>query len=228
MFDRLHGARRRETTADACLLMHPFERRAALSRTFRRHLYLTIVLFVVSLATSVLAGRSVGPLIVGAALATCLFALVAVIASAAARQEAIDAIARGDGRVIASCAPAQLSGLTSKRNRRALAHTLTLCLQPAPRLQNDILSTARIRCRQNLGLSTQLTEVIRRLQHDQSAAIGVALVHQLVTEAGSPLYSGTTEELRRRLGRISYLLAMDDSIIDRQAAPARRRSLRDG
>jgi hypothetical protein len=228
MFDRLHGARWRETRADACLLMHPFERRAALARTFRRHLYLTIVLFVVALAASLLARRSVGPLIVGAALATCLFALVAVIASAAARQEAIDAIARGDERIIARRAPAQLSGLTSRRNRRALANTLALCLQPPPRLRNDILSTARIRCRQNPSLSTQLTEVIRRLQHDQSAAMGVALVHQLITDVGSPLYSGTTEELRRSLARISYLLAIDDSIIERQAAPARQRSLRDG
>jgi hypothetical protein len=228
MFDRLHGARVRETRTDACLLMHPFERRAALARTFRRHLHLPIVHCVIAFAASLLAGRTVGPLIVGAALATCVFALVVVIASAAARQEAIDAIARGDGHLIASCAPAQLSDLTSKRNRRALANTLALCLQPAPRLGNDILSTARIRCRQNPSLSTQLTEVIRRLQHDQSAAIGVALVHQLVTEAGSPLYSGTTEELRRRLGRISFLLAIDDPIIGRQAVPARHRSPRDG
>jgi hypothetical protein len=216
MFGRLHGTREHEAAAEARRPTHPLERRAALARTFRRHLYLTIVLFVIALAASLLAGRSVGSLIVGAALATCLFALIVVVASAAVRQEAIDAIARGDGRVIARRAPAELSGLTSKRNRRALAHTLARCLQPAPRLRNDILSTARIRCRQNPSLATQLTEVIRRLQHDQSAAIGVALVHQLITEAGSPLYSGTTEELRRRLGRISFLLATDDPIIDGQ------------
>ena len=202
---------------------HLLERRAALARIFRRHLYLTIVLFVVALAASLLAGRSVGSLIVGAALATCLFALVAVIASAAVRQEAIDAIARGDGRVIARRAPAQLSGLTSKRNRRALANTLALCLQPAPR--SETTSCPRQgpgagRTRTSRFSSPRSSQTPTRSGGRDRCRTG----HQLITAAGSPLYCGTVEELRHRLHRIRHLLATDDPIPGGQAgqvAPGR-------
>jgi hypothetical protein len=44
--------------------------------------------------------------------------------------------------------------------------------------------------------------VIQRLQCHDAGAVGVALVHQLVTDAGSPLYCGTADELRESLGRI--------------------------
>jgi hypothetical protein len=218
MFDRLRTTRLGTSAREARRPMHPLEKRAALARTFSHHLYLSTALLVIALSANLLAGRAVVSFIVGAALSSCLFALLAAVAVGAVRQEAIDAIARGEGHVTVGRFSAQLANLTGERNRRALARTLAVCLEPAPRFRNDILSTARARFLQDPSLTTQLNEVINQLRHGEAAAIGVAQVHQLITEARSPLYSGSTEELRRRLGQIHYLLATDDLILGSQAA----------
>jgi hypothetical protein len=97
----------------------------------------------------------------------------------------------------------------SSGNRRTLARTLERCLRPASR-HHDIFAAARGHVRRDPQLRRELEAVIERLQcHDAHAvgvAVGVALIHQLVTNAGSPLYSGTAGELRENLGRIGFHL----------------------
>jgi hypothetical protein len=191
---------------------HPLARRTATTRAFVRQLALSLALFALALVAGVLVGTGPASLIIGGALATCLFGLIVAVAAGAERQEVIDTVARGELRVAAALAPARLSALTSQRSRQTLARTLARCLQPASRARGDILSRPRAHLRHDPGLRTEFEDVIRRLRRRDAAATGVALVYRLVTEPGSPLYTGTAHELRSSLGRISYRLAEREAI----------------
>lgn len=207
MLNRFPKTRERWAPHEACgAPTHPLARRTAIRRALLRHLALSFLLFALALVASVFVGRAAVSLIVGGALATCLFGLIAAVATDAERQEVIDTVARGELRVASALAPARLSALTSEKSRHALAGTLALSLQPALRGRPDILSRARAQLRKDPGLRIEFEDVIHRLHRQDAGATGVALVYQLVTEAGSPLYAGTAEELRSSLGRIRYLL----------------------
>jgi hypothetical protein len=190
---------------------HPLERRIDERRVAFRHLSVSFALLVVALVAGELARGASHPLAIGAALATVLFAVLAVLAVGAVRQTAIDAVAAGDARIVAKLAPSQLCALTSRKTRKALARTLALCLRPAPGHKVDTLKTARAHVRREPPLRPQIEDVIHLLEREEASVVGVALVHQLITEAGSPLYSGTPQDLGRRLGGISHVLAAADS-----------------
>jgi type IV secretory pathway TrbD component len=186
---------------------HPLARRIATRRALSRQLALSGALLLLALAAGALAGRAAVPLILGAAVASCLFGLLLALAAGAVHHELVEAVARGELRVAHALAPAPLTGLLSPRNRETLARTLALCLQPASRRRHDIFAAPRAEVRRDPGLRRELEGVIERLRRQDAGPVGVALVHQLVTEAGSPLYGGTAEELRDRLGRIGDRLA---------------------
>jgi hypothetical protein len=117
-------------------------------------------------------------------------------------------------RIAGALAPAPLSRLLSPKNRRTLAGTLALCLQPGSRRRYDIFSTPRALVRRNPGLGCELERVIERLLRHDAGAAGVALTYQLVTEAGSPLYAGKADELRDSLGRLGHRLAEGEALPD--------------
>lgn len=223
MLTRFPKTRERWAPHEACpISTHPLARRTATRRALVRHLSLSLSLFALALVAGVFVGTAAASLMIGGALATCLFALIAAIAAGAERQEVIDTVARGELRVAAALAPARLSALTSQRSRHTLAGTLALCLQPASRVRNDILSRPRAHLRQDPSLRTEFEDVIRRLRRRDAAATGVALAYRLVTKPGSPLYAGTAQELRSSLGRISYRLAEREAIPNesREAKPS--------
>jgi hypothetical protein len=215
MLNKFLKTRERWAPDETCpIYTHPLARRIATRRAFLRHLALSLSLLALTLVAGAFVGSAAASLIVGCALASCFFGAVVVVATDAVRQEVIDAAARGELRVVAALAPARLSALTSPRSRQTIAGTLALCLQPASRRRDDILSRARAHLRQDPDLRIELEDVIRRLHRQDACATGVALVYQLVTEAGSPLYAGTAQELRRSLGRINYRLAEREAISD--------------
>jgi hypothetical protein len=189
---------------------HPLAQRIATRRIAVRHLAVSVGLLVVALAAGELTRGVVHPLAIGAALATVLFAVLATVAAVAVRQAAIEAVAVGDARIVAQLAPRQLSALASRRTRQKLASTLALCLRPAPVARADTLMMARDHLRREPPLRPQMEDVIDLLDCEDTSVVGVALVHQLITEAGSPLYTGTPQELGRRLGGISRVLAAED------------------
>jgi hypothetical protein len=187
--------------------LHPLERHVEERRVAIRHLAVSSALLVVALVAGEIAHQPVRPLAIGAALATVLFAVLTVLAVGAVRQAAIDAVAAGDARIVARLAPSQLCALMSRKTRETLATTLALALAPAPGHRADVLKTARAHVRREPPLRPQIEDVIHLLGRNESSAVGVALVHQLVTEAGSPLYTGTPQDLGRRLGGIRHVLA---------------------
>jgi hypothetical protein len=186
---------------------HPLARRVARRRAARRQLALSCALLVAALAAGAFAGRAALPLIIGSAAASCLFALLLAITTGAVREAVVDAVARGELRVANTLAPAPLSRLLSPSNRRTLAGTLALCLQPESRRGSDVFSVPRAHLRRNPGLRLELERVIERLLGHDASPAGVALTHQLVTEVGSPLYGASADELRDSLGRLGYRLA---------------------
>jgi hypothetical protein len=186
---------------------HLLARRIEQRRVAIRHLAVSVALLVVALVVGEVARGTLHPLAVGALLATVLFAVLTVLAGGAISQVAIDTVAAGDARIVAELAPSELCALTSRKTRETLASTLALCLHPAPVHKVDILRTARAHVRREPPLRPQIEDVIHLLGRNESSPVGVALVHQLITEAGSPLYSGTPQDLGRRLGGISHVLA---------------------
>jgi hypothetical protein len=187
---------------------HPLERRTATSHALLRQLVLSCSLLVAALVAGAFVGHVAMPLIIGAAAGSCIFALLFAVATETVRDALVDAVARGELRVAGSLAPRRLSKLLSTGNRRTLAGTLGLCLRPAWR-RHDIFAAARAHVRRDPDLRRQLEAVIARLQCDDGGAVGVALVHQLITDPDSPLHCGTADELRESLGRIGYRLVTD-------------------
>ncbi len=192
-------------------IQHPLERRMAARRVALRQLAVSLALLALALAAGEFTREDVQALAVGAALATGLFAVLAGLAAGAVRQTAIDAVAVGDARIVAELAPSQLCALASRKTREALASTLALCLRPAAAPMADTLRAARANVHSAPYLRPQIEEVIELLECEDTSVVGVALVHQLVTEAGSPLYSGTPQDLRRKLRGIRRVLAAADS-----------------
>ena len=192
-------------------ISHPLEQRMAARRVAFRQLAVSLALLALALAATEFTRADVQALAIGAAFATILFAVLAALATGAVRQSAIDAVAVGDARIVAELAPSQLCALASRKTRETLASTLALCLRPAPGPVADTLRAARAHVRSAPYLRPQIEEVIELLECEDTSVVGVALVHQLVSEAGSPLYSGTPQDLRRRLGGIRRVLAAADS-----------------
>jgi hypothetical protein len=190
---------------------HPLEQRMAARRVAFRHLAVSLTLLALALAAGEFSRVDVQALAVGATLATVLFAVLAALSIGAVRQSAIDAVAVGDARIVAELAPSQLCSLASRKTRQTLASTLALCLRPAPGPMVDTLRAARAQVRSAPYLRPQIEELIELLECEDTSVVGVALVHKLVSEAGSPLYSGTPQDLRRRLGGIRRVLAAADS-----------------
>jgi hypothetical protein len=186
-----------------------------------RQFVLSCALLTVALAAGAFVGRPAVPLIIGAAAGSCLFALLLLIASGAVRNAVVDAVARGELRIANALAPAPLSRLLSQKNRRTLAGTLSLCLQPASQRRYDVFSAPRAHFRRNPGLRCELERVIERLVGHDAGPAGVALTYQLVTEAGSPLYGGTADELRDSLGRLGYRLAEGEPRSDARSLAGR-------
>ena len=186
------------------------ERCATVERTCTGHLARAAALLVVALVACTAFAKPTEPLIAGGALAVCLFAVLALAAAAAVRREAIDAVARGDVRAVAAHAPARLDALTSARNRHVLSRTLLRALRSdAPLAQHDLLLPARRQFRHDPRLRSGLDDIVGRLAQHDASPVGVALVHQLVTDPASPLYGGAADDLRARLMRISQALATD-------------------
>jgi hypothetical protein len=192
-------------------ISHPLQRRMAARRVAFRQLAVALALLGVALAAGAFTRIDVQALVIGAALATGLFAVLAALSIGAVRQTAIDAVAVGDARIVEELAPSQLCTLASRKTRETLASTLALCLRPAPGPVADTLRAARAHVRSAPYLRPQIEEVIELLECEDTSVVGVALVHQLVSEAGSPLYSGTPQELRRRLRGIRRVLAAADN-----------------
>jgi hypothetical protein len=192
---------------DTSVRTSPLEERLATRRILGRHLALTLALASAAVLASTAADRAVTSLIVGGALAVCIFAIAFAVANGAVRDAAVDAISRGRLHEVAQLVPEQVESLTGPTRRKGLADVLARPLLPSPGLRADVFAHARALARKDAALRAQIERVVRLLEQGRLSPVGIALAYQLVTEAGSPLYTGAPDDLARRLGRIAYLRA---------------------
>ena len=143
-------------------------------------------------------------LVVGVIAAELVLGCRIVLLRLQLRGQCLELIVEGNEDLPVAAVAAERARLVAPRHQQQLARTLEriVCLEPV----SSLLLTARpiVHARVVNALAPQLRELMHRLRQEQVSCRGVALVEELISSPGSPLYGTDPDELARELGRVRY------------------------
>jgi len=162
----------------------------------------------IAAAAGLISGRPAVALASAGTAAAALAALWAWFRRARLRELADRFIATGSGAPPAAAVAARRTELTSTRERRGLARSMSDAVTIA-RSRPSMSARVPLDRRAVVAESALLRQLAHRLDDVEApvAARGVALAELLVTDCASPLYRGTapgSDELHRRLTQILF------------------------
>jgi len=117
----------------------------------------------------------------------------------------LDLIVEGNENLPVAAVAAERARLLAPRHQQQLARTLERIVWPEP--VSSVVLTARpvVHATVVNALAPQLHELTERLRQQQVSCRGVALIEELISCPGSPLYGTESDDLARELGRVRYL-----------------------